>query len=188
MIDQKIGIKRKRNPTKSIEEPSKMQLKNLKNKFFVCVFVLFISCETRIIYSDYQELSNGIWQAGDTIKFSFSEVEASEKYNVFLNIRNDNDYPYSNLFLITELGYPNGEVVSDTLEYEMAMPDGTWLGKGYGSTKENKLWYRENIVFSDSGVYKLKVTHAMRQNGKIEGVSNLNGLTDIGLEITKSTE
>ena len=66
---------------------------------------------------------------------------------MFVNVRNDNSFPYSNLFLITEFEYPNGETFIDTLEYEMALPNGQWLGKGYGSIKENKLWYKENIVF-----------------------------------------
>ncbi|WP_394974340.1 gliding motility lipoprotein GldH [uncultured Croceitalea sp.] len=165
-----------------------MHQRTLKNLLFCCVFVFALSCETQTVYSEYYQLDNGVWKVGDTIQFKFSEVDTLEKYNMFINIRNDNDFAYSNLFLITEFGYPNGEVVSDTLEYRMAMPDGTWLGKGIGSIKESKLWYRENIVFPDSGVYKLKVTHAMRQNGNVEGISNLNGLTDIGVEITKSTE
>ena len=154
----------------------------------ICVLILLISCETKKVYSDFKELNNGIWQVDDTITFNFSEFDTSEKYNIFLNIRNDNDFAYSNLFLITQLNYPNGKIVSDTLEYEMALPDGTWLGTGSGSIKENKLWYRENIVFPDSGVYNLKVLHAMRQNGNVDGIANLRGLTDIGVEITKSTK
>jgi gliding motility-associated lipoprotein GldH len=165
-----------------------MHQRILRNLLLSCVFVLALSCETKTVFSDYHQLDNGVWRVEDTIQFNFSEVAVSEKYDVFINVRNDNDFAYSNLFLITELRYPNGETVADTLEYEMAMPDGTWLGKGFGSIKENKLWFRENIVFPDSGVYKLKLMHAMRQNGNVEGISNLNGLTDIGLEITKSTK
>jgi gliding motility-associated lipoprotein GldH len=105
---------------------------------------------------------------------------------MFINVRNDDTFPYSNLFLITALTTPEGEVLQDTLEYSMALPDGSWLGKGSGSLKENKLWYKENIVFSSSGVYTLEVSHAMRKNGNISGVIGLDGITDVGLEITKS--
>ena len=165
-----------------------MRRKTLKYLLVYFSIVWIASCDAKIVYSDYQHLNNGLWKVDDTIHFKFSELDTLEKYNVYLNLRNDNDFAYSNLFLITELDYPNGEIVTDTLEYEMALPDGTWLGEGSGSIKESKLWYRENIVFPDSGVYKLKVLHAMRQNGTVEGISNLRGLTDIGLEITKSTK
>ena len=165
-----------------------MHKRIIRTLLFFSVFVLLSSCETQTVYSDYQQLDNGVWQVDDTLRFSFSQLDSLEQYNVYLNVRNDNNFAFSNLFLITELDYPNGETVSDTLEYEMALPDGTWLGKGLGSVKESKLWYRENIVFPDSGVYKLKVLHAMRQNGNVEGISKLNGITDIGVEITKSTK
>jgi len=139
-----------------------------------------------MVYSEYESLNNGLWKTSDTIKFSFSELDTLSNYNVFINVRNDDNYKFSNLFLITELEAPNGETVIDTLEYEMAFPDGTWMGKGSGGIKENKLWFRENVVFPDMGVYSFKVCHAMRENGELEGVQELDGITDIGLQIEKT--
>jgi len=122
------------------------------------------------------------------VDFEFSELDSVQGHNMFINIRSDNTYPFSNLFLITELEFPDGQTQKDTLEYKMAEPTGEWLGKGLGSIKENKLWYKENIVFPDSGVYKLSVAHAMRKNGEVEGLHILEGITDVGLEIEKSTQ
>ena len=68
----------------------------------------------------------------------------------------------------------------------MAEPSGEWLGKGMGSVKENKLWFKENIVFPETGVYKVTVSHAMRRNGVVEGLHILEGVTDVGLEIEKA--
>ncbi|WP_430964984.1 gliding motility lipoprotein GldH [Spongiimicrobium sp. 2-473A-2-J] len=150
------------------------------------LFILLLSCNERTVHSEYQATKGNSWSKNDTIKFSFSELDTVIPYDMFINIRNDNTFPYSNLFLITELTYPNGESVRDTLEYEMAMPDGQWLGKGYGSIKENKLWYRENIVFPDTGVYTLLLSHAMRKNGSVDGVVDLSGIVDVGFEIEKS--
>jgi gliding motility-associated lipoprotein GldH len=67
----------------------------------------------------------------------------------------------------------------------MATPEGEWLGQGYGSVKENKLWYKENIFFPVKGVYTLDISHAMRQNGKADGIQELQGITDVGFEIEK---
>ena len=113
-------------------------------------------------------------------------LDSTVTHDLFLNVRNDDRYAFSNLFLITEFDFPNGETLIDTLEYEMALPDGSWLGKGMGSVKESKLWLKEKIVFADSGVYTLKVSHAMRKNGEVEGIENLEGITDIGIAIEKS--
>jgi len=150
------------------------------------LITLAFSCNENLIKSEYQATKNGVWNKDSPVEFSFSEIDTVDRYNMFITIRNDNTFRYNNLFVIAELEFPGGETVKDTLEYQMALPDGTWLGKGYGSIKENKLWYKEDIVFPTSGVYKLKVAHAMRKNGSINGVENLQGITDVGFEIEKA--
>lgn len=133
-------------------------------------------------------MENGSWSMDNPIKFEFSKLDSIQTHNMFINIRNDNNFQFNNLFLITELEYPNGNTLKDTLEYKMAEPNGEWLGKGLGSIKENKLWFQEKIVFDDSGVYKVNITHAMRKNGDVDGIYVLDGITDVGLEIEKSTQ
>ncbi|MCX2718610.1 gliding motility lipoprotein GldH [Lentiprolixibacter aurantiacus] len=154
-----------------------------KSRVLLIFLLLFAACNSNLVFSEYQANSGGIWSKEDVKEFIFTEEDTISRFNLFINIRNDNQYPFSNLFLITDLNFPDGTVVRDTLEYEMALPDGKWLGKGYGSLKENKLWYKENIVFPLRGVYTLKVAHAMRQNGTVEGVTELEGITDVGFQI-----
>lgn len=148
--------------------------------------IMCMSCAEGLVKSEYQATEAGVWNKDSPVEFSFSGIDTVGLHNMFITLRNDNTFRYNNLFLIAELEFPNGETVKDTLEYQMAKPDGTWLGKGYGSVKENKLWYKENIVFPTSGVYKLKLAHAMRKNGSVNGVENLQGVTDVGFEIEKS--
>ena len=150
--------------------------------------VTMVSCDDSIVQSDFKATTNGYWNKDSVVEFNFSGLDTLQTHQMFINIRNDNTFPYSNLFLIAAMEYPNGDTVIDTLEYLMAQPDGTWLGKGYGSIKENKLWYKENIVFPSSGVYTLRLSHAMRKNGNVEGDVNIEGITDVGFEIVKSNE
>ncbi len=150
--------------------------------------ILLIACDDTIVKSGFHTIPGGSWNRDSIVTFTFSDLDTLQKHDIFINVRNDNDFPYNNLFLIAELDIPTGETLTDTLEYEMALPDGKWLGKGAGSIKENKLWYKENIVFPLSGVYTLRVSQAMRKNGQVDGISNLNGITDVGYEIVKSNK
>ncbi|WP_318311157.1 gliding motility lipoprotein GldH [Flagellimonas crocea] len=157
------------------------------NLLLLLVAVLVLSsCNDLLVYSEYKPIKEGNWQMDEAVDFQFSELDSTQTYNMFINIRNDETFPFSNLFLITELEYPSGNTVKDTLEYRMAEPSGEWLGKGFGSTKENKLWFKENIDFPNSGVYNVKISHAMRKNGDVEGLHILEGVTDVGLEIEKA--
>lgn len=150
------------------------------------VVLLLVSCDSNIVYSEYRPLDKGVWNKEDVLQFSFAEMDTVREYDIFINLRNDNSFPFSNLFIIAALTTPEGEVTKDTLEYTMALPDGTWLGKGSGSVKESKLWYKEDIVFPSTGVYTIEVSHAMRKNGTVSGIVGLEGITDVGIEVTKS--
>lgn len=103
-------------------------------------------------------------------------------------IRNNEEYDFSNLFIITNLHFPSGKTIVDTLEYEMATPEGKWLGYGYSSVKESKLWYKENFVFSEKGKYTIKVEQAMRKVGENQGITNLKGITEIGIQVENTQQ
>ena len=148
--------------------------------------LLGLSCTEELAFFEYQSTNNGKWAKDQPMEFSFSDLDATQGYNMYITLRNDEQYPYSNLFLIAEMTGPDGTSERDTLEYEMADASGNWMGTGYGSVKENKLWYRENIVFPDSGVYTVTVSHAMRKNGSVEGILELPGVLDVGLQIEKN--
>lgn len=156
--------------------------------FIVLSLILLASCDSNTVHTEYKPVIEGSWDKEVIMGFTFSDIDTINRHNVFINVRNDNSFPYSNLILIAELNFPNGETIKDTLEYAMAQPDGTWLGKGNGTLKENKLWYKENIVFPTKGVYNLKLSHAMRDNGNIDGVIYLEGIIDIGFAIEKTIE
>ena len=68
----------------------------------------------------------------------------------------------------------------------MAEPSGKLLGTGLTDVKENKLWYKGHetpFVFDETGEYVINIQHAMRENGKVNGVVELEGITDIGFRV-----
>lgn len=154
--------------------------------FLLILSILCLACDDRKVFSQYKPIQNSTWNREDTLRFKFSGLDPEQTYNIFINLRHDESFPFSNLFLITEMENPYGKIQKDTLEYTMAKPTGEWLGRGLGSIRENKLWFREKITFPDSGVYQVNMIHAMRKNGTLKGMQTLNGITDVGLEIQKS--
>ncbi|CDF81161.1 gliding motility protein GldH, partial [Formosa agariphila KMM 3901] len=144
------------------------------------------SCDSNQVFDDYKSVP-GTWNKDEVVQFNFTAPDTTNTYNFFVNIRNNNDYKYSNLFLIVDLGFPHGKTITDTLEYKMAKPSGEFLGEGFNSIKENKLWYKEDFILSESGTYTVKIQQAMRENGKVNGVTNLDGITDVGFRIENTT-
>jgi gliding motility-associated lipoprotein GldH len=154
---------------------------------FLLVSVILTSCDSDIVVSETRSLP-GYWDKDKKIEFSIPHLDSLKKYNVFVNIRNTNDYPFNNLFLIVSMEFPYGKTLVDTLEYKMAYPNGEWMGSGIGNVKDNKLWYKENVSFFEDGNYNITITHAVRNNGEVEGVSRLQGITDVGYSIEEANQ
>lgn len=162
----------------------------LKSKYCIVFLMLLIifSCDSNRVYDEYKSVPNQ-WHKDSVVAFQVTPPDTLRNYNLFINLRNTSDYKFSNLYLVVELNYPNGKTLKDTLEYRMAAPDGTFLGSGFADIKENKLWYKgydQPFVFNESGDYQIKVQHAMRKNGEVNGVLNLEGITDVGFRIERN--
>jgi gliding motility-associated lipoprotein GldH len=159
----------------------------LKSKFLILLLIsiLMISCNDTTEFNQYKAVENSSWKSGEKINFTFEVKDTILSKNLFINIRNNSDYAFSNLYLITALKFPNNSLVIDTLQYEMADASGMFLGNGFSELKENKLFYKERKVFPVSGNYSLTIRHAMRKNGEMKAIEKLFGVQDVGFSIEK---
>ncbi len=148
--------------------------------------IFFITnCDSKAIYSTYKTYPNH-WHKDSIATFNFTAPDTLNTYNLYINLRVNNDYEYNNLYVIATLNYPNGKIEKDTLEYKITAPNGELLGIGFSDVKEQKLWYKgynEPFMFSETGNYAVNIEHAMRKNGIIDGVKQLKGITEVGLSV-----
>ncbi|WP_420571353.1 gliding motility lipoprotein GldH [Kordia sp.] len=156
-----------------------------KIAFFICIISTFLltSCDGNRVFDEYTSVGK-TWDKDTALIFKFQQPDSINSYNLFMNVRNTNEYEYRNLFLIVNMNFPNGNVVTDTLEYNMAAPNGEWLGKGT-SIKESKLWYKEDVRFPYKGTYEVSIQQAMRKINEPKGIQSLKGISEVGFRIEK---
>ena len=157
-----------------------MSLRLRNNFILLLVAVLLFSCDEKRVFDEYKSVGSA-WHKDSIVTFDLPELDSTKRYNLFVNLRANNDYPFNNLFLIVAIERPNGFTKVDTLEYLMANPDGSLLGDGFTDIKESKLFYKEKVRFR--GNYKVHLKQAVRENGKVPGVTALEGITDVGFRI-----
>lgn len=157
-----------------------MRIKNSIILFLVTI--LFFSCDKKRVFDTYKSVGSA-WNKDSIVTFDLPELDSTKAYNLFVNLRVNDNFPYNNLFLIVATEMDNGFTKVDTLEYQMANPDGSLLGNGFSDIKESKLFYKENVKFR--GRYKVHIKQAVRESGKVPGVQNLEGVTDVGFRIEK---
>jgi len=152
-----------------------------KGSFFVllsCVAAIFCSCNKGVIFQKYTSIPNNTWVANKPVTFTVPVDDTINPYNVFVNIRQANDYDFGNIYLFIDITAPNNQTEHDTINCILADNTGRWLGNGLGDIWDNKIWFKKNARFH-KGEYKFTYTQAMR-------VDTLQQIMDVGLRIEKA--
>ena len=134
-------------------------------------------------YKDF----NGHWPVYEKVLFTLDKG-SENPVNLMIYIRNNKQYPYSNLFLIAKLKTGDSLLLCDTLEYAMADARGKWLGKGFLEVKESKLWWRENYQLPAVENINVQLEHALRSNNSEKGLDNLEGIVGVGFAVEEIQE
>lgn len=143
-------------------------------------FFIF-SCESNIEYIQYNSIQNQ-WDKDSIQNFVF-ELADTKKYNTYINLRINKDYPFSNIFLITTLMDSLSVLSKDTLNFKIADKSGKFLGKKRVNIIENSLIHKEKIELEKNKKYSVSVEHAMRVINKVSGLKSLDGVVDVGYKI-----
>lgn len=136
------------------------------------------ACDTNRVFDEFKPVSQASWDKDSLVVFNIPVTDTVQNYNLYINIRNDINFAYSNLWLFINIEQPDGASIRDTFEMVVADASGKWLGEGFGGLKTRKVVYRSNVYFPNSGNYKVSVQQGMREN-KLEGIS------DVGFRVEK---
>ena len=151
-------------------------MKAINSILGVLVLILFTGCSSSEESIQTKSI-DGKWNKKTEQKFDFEILDAQNPKNIIFVVRNNNDYPYSNIRLIVNFtDLKNKKSSKDTMNYILAQPNGEWIGSGFGDTKETLFQYKLNYKFKENGKYQIGLIQAMRND-------NLPGIEDIGLKI-----
>lgn len=148
---------------------------------FLCAAASFalLACSQGVIFDEYESLTKEGWDKDSLAVFRADVEDSVGLYNIWVQVRNDNDYAFSNLWLFIDVISPDGFSRRDTLECILARPDGTWIGAGWGSLYSTRCPYKAMVRFSKPGPYTFRLTQGMRADC-------LAGIHDVGLLIQEA--
>jgi gliding motility-associated lipoprotein GldH len=138
-----------------------------------------VSCDPRRVFDDTKTLPDNVWDRANKIAFNVTITDTVSAHNMFINVRNAEGYPYSNLQLFIHSKFPNGQLHTDTLECQLADANGKWLGDGLGDLYDNQILFKRNVRFRQSGTYTFELEQAMR-------LEKLPLIMDVGIRIEKA--
>jgi gliding motility-associated lipoprotein GldH len=134
------------------------------------------SCDPDRVYEHNYPIPEQNWSRAERAKFEVEITDTVSSCNLYINVRNNSRYKYMELWLFVDSHLPKGPVVRDTVKIMLADPYGKWLGHGLGGKYDNRILFRHNVRFPNTGTYFFEYEQAMRDEPLI-------GIEDIGLRI-----
>lgn len=153
-------------------------------RYFLLILLpcaIVAGCDSTRLYDKYHEITDAVWHKDSVIVFNVPVEDTLQTHNLYIQLRNETSYRFSNIWLFIEITRPGGEMLRDTFEVVLAEPSGRWLGKGYGGLKTQQVIYQRDVTFQSSGELKVEIGHGMRED-------NLQGIHDVGFRVERTGE
>jgi len=152
-------------------------MRSVKLPVLILMVLGIISCSPKEVFFEYHSFANDKWNRNDTAVFNVEITEKSQAYDVSIELRNNDAYPFSNIWLFVDYKLPNGKIRTDTVTADLADIYGKWYGKGM-SLYNLSIPYETAVLFPDTGTYTYSIRQGMRDDP-------LKGISDIGLKVSK---
>ena len=165
-----------------IEIVERMVMNNfVKYVLGLVVAISIAACNSDIVYENSVRVANPVWHADSAARFEIEIADTTLAYQSGILICNSGDYLYQNLWLfVTEIA-PDSTITCDTIQYFLADGYGRWLGSGIGSLYTNIYYYKEDLHYSQEGVYAYEIRQGMRDE-------ELKGIVNMGMQILRKEE
>lgn len=149
-------------------------------RYFLPLFcsLLFFSCGSDSVFEEINTFEEDEWTRKDTAIFNFTIKDTAQTYNIYYDIRYDNEYPFYNLYVKQSLLDSAGNPLLKE-QQEMILFDrktGQPLGSGFGNIYDHRVLSRRNFTFPYAGDYTFSIEQYMRKD-------TLPGVSAIGIAI-----
>lgn len=135
-------------------------------------------CQKDSIYHHSVIIPSKGWDMNEILIFTDTlPVTKPTSLHRQLTLRNNNAFQYQNVWIYIKTSTSESTIV-DSINWQLAEQDGTWLGKGWGSLYTNT-YDLPDLHFSKNDTlhwFRMELMHGLRD-------SLLSGISDIGLRV-----
>ncbi len=152
---------------------------NIKKIFLltIALLILVFSCNNHRVFHEVKKFDDLKWHKNDKAVFNFTLEDTTASYQLILNIRYIQGYPYKFLHLNIDITNPAGKTMVHEAKIQIISDEKKYIGDGAGS-----YWDLDYPVpeynFHQKGIYKISIEHTM--NNEIAYPIN-----EIGISIVK---
>lgn len=143
---------------------------------------ILTACDETRYFERNVDFKKRYWLAAEQPSFEFDIQEADKKYNLFLTVRNESNYPNSNLYFTYYLTDSTGTEIQKKLVTEFLFDKKTgqpFGSSGLGDIYDHRFLLMKDYSFPNAGKYTMRYEQFMRTD-------TLRGIFSVGLRIEKA--
>ena len=130
-----------------------------------------------VVLSEYKNLDQAKWGYQDSLYFDWDVSDTNTIYNVDLLLRTSTSYKWANIYVFSDIYFPNGKARRDTFEFLLANNNGHWIGERSGIIVKYNFPLFKKIKLPIAGKYQFSIQQAMRD-------TILSEISNVGIKIT----
>lgn len=135
------------------------------NLYKICtLFFIFSACQHTLSYEKYIPVGGGSWNSRQKLFFPVEIKDTSVLYNIYVNVRNTDDYPFSNLWLNIGTRFPDNQSFEKRINLTLADSAGKWMGQPQGDLYDERILIQKSAYFQKPGAYTFSLEQIMRQD------------------------
>lgn len=122
------------------------------------------ACDPNRVFDDHKLVNSEAWYYKTTFPFEVQITDTQAYYNVYINLRVNAEYKYSNIFMWLNTTNPERKTDKRRVEIKLADESGKWLGSGLGDLYDYQFPVYQKVRFPHSGFYRFEVEQNMRED------------------------
>ncbi len=148
---------------------------------FVCFAILFSGCNKGEVYYRFKHIPQAKWSKDSVSNFTMDSIAVTtgKRYDISIELTNNNQFPYQNLWLFITQNLQDTNFTSDTLQIELADIYGKWHGSGSGGLYQLSIPYKTALPLYPDSTYSIQIRQGMRDEP-------IRGIEKVGVKVKEA--
>ncbi len=150
--------------------------------FLITLIIVCVGCDHSRLYEKNTDFKQRYWIVSEKPTFDFDILDTESKYNMYITLRNESDYTYSNIYFTYYLNDSTGTELEKKLTSALLFDKKTgrpFGDSGLGYIYEHQFPLLESYKFKHPGKYSIRYEQFMRTD-------TLRGILSVGLRVEKA--
>jgi len=146
----------------------------------VAVLLFLAGCKESRVYEKNLPVEGSGWNYGTVKSFDVHILDTAALYDMYINVRHTDAYPYQNVWLTMTTVFPDSSKQENKINIQLAEPGGKWTGDCVDGICFNTVLVQNGFHLGQSGTYTFMLEQDMR-------INPLPDIMDIGIKLEKET-